>query len=300
MHEKESGTMTTPVQPLSLVQSPTRMSLEDQRATLRDRLQRRFEVWLDEALNPEAVPQGLAMDILEQLEAEESDITSSLTGDEDLQSVCAALVGLTETARSQGVTLKQLHQDLPAMKTLADTVSAMLDSLANDREMQAAERKQQEEDHFVEARRQIFQGVLGIVIDMRDRLREGLTEAQAQMDTMIQATAGPSSKRRWWQIFAKTPPSLETTPGYAGLEALVKANRLAVNGIDQTLTQWHVELIETVGQPLNHETMKVVDQVPHGDLAAGSVVKILRTGYTWQGTLCRPAEVCVAQSPVTE
>ncbi|MCF7975885.1 MAG: nucleotide exchange factor GrpE [Phycisphaerae bacterium] len=290
--------MTTPVQPLSLAQEARSLSLETQRATLRDRLQRRFEVWLDEALNPEAVPQGLAMDILAQLDAEAPD-SPEVTGDEDLQSVCAALVGLTETARSQGVALDQLHQDLPAMQTLAATVSAMLDSLAEDRKTQAEDRKQQEQRHYIEARRQVLQGVLGAVMGMRDRLREGLTEAQAQLDVMTRAAEEPAPRKRWWQMSSKTPPSLDTTPGYAGLEALIKANQLALTGIDHALTQWHVELIEAVGQPLNTATMKVVDQVPHGELAEGTVLKVLRAGYAWNGTLCRPAEVCVVHAPMT-
>jgi hypothetical protein len=288
---------TMPDQALSLAQEPRSISFEEQRATLRERLQRRFEVWLDEALNPEAIPQGLAVDILDQLEAQAPDEAFGPAGEEDLQSVCAALVGLTETGRHQGVALEQLQQDLPAMHALAETVSTLMDSLAADREAQAQARQQLEEKQRLEARRQVFNEVLGTVIDMRDRLCVGLNEAQGQLATLAVATA---PKKRWLQPAAKKQGSLSTTPGHTGLEALVKANQLAITGIDQALTGWHVALVEGVGQPVNTETMKVVDQGVSGELAEGTVLKVLRAGFKWDGTLCRPAEVCVVQSTATE
>jgi hypothetical protein len=292
--------MTTHDQPLPTVQEPKPLSLEAQRVQLRERLQRRFEVWLDEALDPEAVPQGLSWDILEQLEAETGDNTSASEGDEDLQSVCAALVGLTETSRHHGTALEHLRQDLPAMQTLTETVSRMLECLATDRKTQAQERQAQEEKHHIQARRQVFQEVLGTVIDMRDRLCAGLTESQAQLDAIARAAAAPAPKKRWWQTARKALPSPDATLGHAGLEPTIKANRLALEGIDQTLARWHVTLIESVGQPMNPETMKAVDQVPDRDMPEGTVLKVLRAGYEWNGTLCRPAEVCVTQSSVAQ
>ena len=290
--------MTTPDQPLSPVKKATSITLEEQRDTLRERLQRRFEVWLDEALNPEAVPQGLAIDILEQLEAQTPGDEPEPTGDEDLQSVCAALVGLTETARHQGAALEQLHQDLPAMQNLAETVSTLLDSLNTDRETQAQERQQLEEAHRVEARRQVFKEVLGTVMDMRDHLCVGLSEAQGQLAAITQAAMAP--KKRMWQTAVRKQAPLDISPEQAGLEALTKANQLAIAGIDQALTRWHVELVEGVGKPVDQETMKVVDQVAQSDMAEGTVHKVLRAGFKWNGTLCRPAEVCVVQSTATE
>ena len=283
--------MTTPDQSPSLAQEPKSISLEAQRATLRERLQRRFEVWLDEALNPEAVPQGLDTDILDQLDAAPPGDTPDSTGDEDLQSVCAALAGLTETARHQGVALEQLHQDLPAMQTLAETVSTLLETLA-------ADRQQLEEKQRTEAHQQVFEEVLGTVIDMRDRLCAGQREAEAQLAAMAEAAMAP--KKRLWQTASKKQPSLETTLEQAGLEALTKANQLAITGIDQALTRWHVELIEGVGQPINGETMKVVDQVTQSDIPERAVHRVLRAGYKWNGILCRPAEVCVVQSETTQ
>ena len=143
----------------------------------------------------------------------------------------------------------------------------------------------------------MFKEVLGTVIDMRDRLYSGLTEAQGQLATLALAKV---PKKRWWQPAAKKQHLLGTTPGHVGLEALIKANQLAITGIDQALTGWHVALVEGVGQPVNGETMKVVDHATHSDMAEGTVVKVLRAGFKLNGTLCRPAEVCVVQSTATE
>ncbi len=292
--------MTTHDSSLPPVQAPKPLSLEAQRTQLRERLQRRFEVWLDEALDPEAVPQGLSWDILERLEAETVGNAPPLEEDEDLQSVCAALVGLTQMSQHQGTAIEQLHQGLPAMQTLTETVSKMLECLAADRKAEAQARQAQEEKHGTQARQQVFQEVLGTVIDIRDRLCVGMTETQAQLDAVAGATATPAPKKRWWQTPRKSLPSPEATRGHTGLEATIKANRLALEGVDQTLRRWHVTLIESVGQPMDPETMKAVDQVPDHDMPDGTVLKILRAGYQWNGILCRPAEVCVAQSPVAQ
>jgi hypothetical protein len=209
--KRNQDTMTISDQARPPAQVPKSISLEEQRATLRERLQRRFEVWLDEALNPEAVPQGLAVDILERLEAQTSGTASDPAGEEDVQAVCAALVGLTDTTRHQGKAFEQLCQDLPAMQGLTGAVSSLLDSLAADRETQAEEHQARETNRSVEARRQVFQEVLGTVMDMRDRVRAGLTDARTQLTAMVQAAASP--KKRWWQIFSKKRPSLLETPG---------------------------------------------------------------------------------------
>ncbi len=291
--------MTTLDQTLPLAQESKFMPLETQHTTLRERLQRRFEVWLDEALDPEAVPQGLAAEILAQLETDAPGDASDATGDQDLQAMCATLVGLTETARYQGEALAQFQTNLPPVQTLAEAVSSLLNSLATDREVQAQERLQQEKKLSLEARRQIFQEVLGTVIDMRDRLRDGLTNAQAQLDVIAQAAAA-APKRRWWHKLSKTQRSPDTSMEHTGLEALIKANRLALDNIDQTLDQWHVKLVEGVGQPIDSETMKIVDQVVEPHTAEGTVLKVLRVGYMWNGILCRQAEVCVTQSPVSQ
>ncbi len=286
--------MTTLDQPLRPLQETKSASLEEQRVTLRDRLKRRFEVWLDEALAPEAVPQGLAADILGQLEAETPGDASSPTNDQDLQAVCTTLVGLTDTARHQSEAFQQLRQDLPPVQALAEAVSSLMTSLASDRESQEQERQQQEEKQRLEARRQIFQEVLGTVMDMRDRMREGLTEAQTQLDAIPKAES--ASKKRLWPISSKMQSALSTSPGHAGLETLIKANQLALDSIDQTLTRWHVKLVEGVGLPMDGETMKIVDQMIKPDVTEGTVLKVLRTGYIWNSVLCRPAEVCVVQS----
>ena len=131
-------------------------------------------------------------------------------------------------------------------------------------------------------------------MDMRDRLSAGQADAQAELTAMAQAAA--SRKKRWWQIFSRKRPSLHETPGYAGLENVVQANRLAIEGIDQALARWHVALIDCEGHPLDTETMKVVGQMTDSEYPEGTVVKVLRVGYTWNGTLSRPAEVCVVAS----
>lgn len=278
--------MNMPDHSLSITKESKPMSLEVQRATLRERLQRRFEVWLDEALNPEAVPQGLAKDILDQLDAEFTDDMAVPNADEDLQSLCAALIGLTETARHQGGTLEQLHQELPAVQVLADKVSILLDSLAVDR-------KKQEEQRQANARQEVFKEYLGVVIDLRDYLGTGLDQSQTQLTELIRNQM--NTKPKWWQKFTKPKPSQDVTRAKAGLESTIKSCQLTLTRIEQALTQWQITLIEGVGDPVDLETMKVVDQIS-SDKPQGTVLKVLKAGYAYNGTICRQAEVCVAES----
>jgi len=299
--------MTTPDHPQSDSSKVPTLSPEQQRIQLRERILRRFEVWLDEALNPEAIPQGLAVEILDQLEAEDSSAAAAGRGDEDLQAVCAALVGLTDANQQQHEALQKLHDSMPAVQGLTDTVSTLLETLATEREREKQERAKreqerdkQQQEHRVQARREIFKEVLDTVIDMHDRLSDQL--ATVPTDVIPTLELAPAPKRRWWQRRAQPSPVSDSTEMRVAVERLVKGCQLAIQRLDESLARWHVHLIDCTGQPFDAEQMKAVDREERADVADGTVLQVIRNGYTWNKTLFRSAEVKIAQNanPVDE
>jgi molecular chaperone GrpE len=277
------------------------LSPEQQRIQLRERILRRFEVWLDEALNPEAIPQGLAVEILDQLEAEDSLAAATAQGDEDLQAVCAALVGLTDANQQQREALQKLHDSMPAVQGLTDAVSTLLKTLATEREQEKQkrekreqERDKQQQEQRVQARREIFKEVLDTVIDMHDRLSDQL--AMALTDVSSTPDLAPVPKRRWWQRRAQTTPGPDNAEMRVAVERLVKGCQLAIQRLDESLARWHVHPIDCIGQPFDAERMKAVDREERADAADGTVLQVIRNGYTWNKTLFRSAEVKIAQN----
>lgn len=294
--------MTTPEN--SSLHSP---SPQEERSQLRERILHRFEVWLDEALDPEAVPQGLAAEILDQLDAEDLSATGIGSGIEDLQAVSATLVGLTDASQKQREALQKIHEDMPAVQGLTDAVSTLLDAMAveqkkqaQEQAKQAQEREKQLQEQRVQARREIFKEVLDAVIEMRDRLAEQLRTAQGQV-TSTQELA-PPLKRRWWQRRMQNGSTPENSKTQVAVEALIKGCQLALQQVDESLDRWHVQPMDCVGQPFDSERMKAVDQEARPDVTQGTILEVVRDGYTWNKTLFRMAEVKIAQnaSPTDE
>ena len=106
---------------------------------IRERLLLRFEAWLDSVLADEEPPQGIAAEILSELESEAGGGRPS-----DLYSMCAAVTALTQEVKLQGRSFKELH-----------------DTLAR------------------EAERKVRKEIIEALLDLRDRLGRGLESVRA-------------------------------------------------------------------------------------------------------------------------
>lgn len=62
-----------------------------------------------------------------------------------------------------------------------------------------------------------------------------------------------------------------------------------------TLERHHIQRVEPLGQPFDHNLHQAVMQVESPDKPAGTVVQVLQSGYTLHGRLLRPAMVAVAK-----
>ena len=108
------------------------------------------------------------------------------------------------------------------------------------------------------------------VLDVRDALVQGR-----------HAAVRLGERRRWFQ----RPP-----PGAAGV---VEGYELAMRRFDRTLSRFGVQGVRTVGAPFDSRTMHAVEVRRVAQTGNGVVVEELRSGYTREGEVLRPAEVAV-------
>jgi len=257
------------------------------RTHVRERIVRRFETWLDDVLEGEGPIEGLAAEILEQLEAEPAacDSRAVETGC-DLYSLWSAVTAMAEETRLQGRAFKQLHQSLTPMQGLVESVADVLQ-----RYMTSLE---QQDQRLSESTRQaVLQEVLGTLIDVRDRLVRGTETANIWL---VQARTPPklSLGQRLRQKIAVAEPRLRQEHEEAVL-SLLKGYGLAQEVLDDALARLGVRPMDAVGRPFDPGAMKAVDLDDRSDAADGTVLEVYRQGYWWNNAVYRPAEVKVAR-----
>lgn len=233
----------------------------------REAILRRFEAWLNEVLAQEEPPQGIAAEILAQLEAEAGGVAD---GRCDLYAMWAAVTALTQEVKLQGRSFKQLSDTLAPLADLAPRLSEM--------QREADER----------ARREI----LDVLLDLRDRLGRGLDAAHAS-----QTQVRESTRANWRdKLFGRDTALRQTVEAVSALEA---GYSLSLERLDEVLARFHVREIACQGQPFDPCSMQAVDSEETSRVPDGTVVEVYRTGYEWKGEVYRAAQVKVARWPAT-
>ena len=236
----------------------------------REEILLRFEAWLDGALADEEPPRGI-----------EAEILAAMTGDGEgwarpapnsAYSLWAAMTALTQEVKLQGRSFKELNETLSSQ------------------ESRMAER---ERDMLVrETERRCRKEVLGILIDLRDRLGRGLESVRAS-EVGISKSASPSWRAR---IFSRP---IETGAEET-LAALRKGYELGLERLDQTLEEFNAREIPCAGQAFDPRRMNAIDRQESSAVPAGTVVEVYRSGYEWNGEVFRPAQVKVSCAPARE
>lgn len=231
----------------------------------REEILRRFETWLDEALASEEPPQGVAAEILAELDSGNAGDTNC---GPDLYSMQAALTALTQEIKLQSRTFKQLSE------TIASPIAPPEET------PRAAERRAQRE-------------MLYVLLDLRDRLQRGLHSAQDARRRMQLELSGWKN-RLLRRISGGGQSGSAATDAIAALE---KGYELSTRRLDEALDQFRVREIEAEGQQFNSSMMSAVDLEETGDAPEGAVLEVYRPGYEWEGEVFRAAEVKVARAP---
>jgi molecular chaperone GrpE len=259
------------------------------RAHVRDRILRRFELWLDEILDGEQPPEGIAAEILEQLE---TDVPAEAVGTEeagcDSYALWSAVTAMAEETRLQGRAFKQLHDSLTPMQEMVGSVGAMLQ-----RYEAALDRQEQEIEQA--ARQAAWSDILAVLIDMRDRLLRGAQAAEAWLRRpRSESESRPKTGLR--ALFGGGhADDGRTRQQDEAVQSMLTGYNLCREVLDEALANIGVRPIECLGRPFDPLTMKAVDIGYESDAPDGGVLEVYREGYRQGETVYRPAEVKVAR-----
>jgi molecular chaperone GrpE len=238
----------------------------------REEILRRFEEWLDGALAAEEPPRGINTEILAAMAGEREG--GARPAPTDAYSLRAAVTALTQEVKLQGRSFKELN----------DTLGTQ--------ESRMAER---ERELLCETERRCRKEVLGVLIDLRDRLGRGL-ESVRTSEAEIPKAARPGWRAR---IFSRPGRPNENAADAmpATLAALKKGYELGLERLDQTLAEFNAREIPCEGQAFDPRCMNAIDRQESSAVPEGTVVEVYRSGYEWNGELFRPAQVKVSCAP---
>lgn len=247
-------------------------------ALLRQRMLRRFEVWLDEILDGEQPPEGIGAEILDQLRTDSSSPERSGSAP-DLYSLWSSVTAMTEETRLQGRSFKQLHEDLTPMQNLVRSVSSTLE-----RYERAMDR--QEKENSDSMRNTVLDEILDVLIDIRDRLDLGRDSAEQSLKAVAPSLSG---------LFSLLGSKKAMMHSREAIAALIKGYELCRERLDEALSRFGVRPIDCIGRPFDPAAMKAVDIDEASEAGDGTVVEIYRPGYWRDESVYRPAEVKVAR-----
>ena len=236
----------------------------------REEILRRFEEWLDGALADEEPPRGVEADILAAMTSGQG---SSRPSPAAAYSLWAAMTALTQEVKLQGRSFKELN----------DTLGSQASRMAE------CERDLVREAERRETERRCRKEVLGVLIDLRDRLGRGLESLRASQPLI------PKTVRRGWRARIFSQPG-EDSSGPT-LAALKKGYELGLERLDQTLEEFNVREVPSEGLPFDPQWMNAIDRQESSTVPVGTVLEVYRSGYEWNGELLRPAQVKVSCAP---
>jgi molecular chaperone GrpE len=232
----------------------------------REEILRRFEEWLDGALAAEESPRGVDAEILAAMAGDsEGGARPAPTA---AYSLWAAMTALTQEVKLQGRSFKELN----------DTLGS-----------QASRMAERERDLLRETERRCRKEVLGVLIDLRDRLGRGLES--------VRASEAEISKSAWrgWHVRILSRPGEDAAD--ATLAALKKGYELGLGRLDHTLEEFNAREIPCEGQAFDPRRMNAIDRQESSAVPEGTVIEVYRRGYEWNGEVLRPAQVKVSFAP---
>ncbi len=259
------------------------------RGHIRERILRRFELWLDEILDCEPPPEGIAAEILEQLETEAPlDTSGEDRTDCDSYALWSAMTAMAEETRLQGRAFKQLHDGLSPMQELVGSVSDMLHRCE-------ASLDQQEQRVHETVQQAAWADILDTLIDMRERLLRGAHSAQAWLERPRPRKESGLVASICRRIFVRQ--NYAQTQQEEAVRSLLKGYCLCREILDEALVRIGVRPIDCLGWPFDPVSMKAIDIGYDADAPDGTVLEVYRQGYRRGEMIYRPAEVKVARRP---
>lgn len=283
------------LEPVDLTEHLTDAKTKDALKTL---ILQRFTRWLDDVLAEEKPLEGVAAELLAELQAEKDSDTVGPTEDAyDLHSTWSAMTALTQEIKLQSRTFKQLSEKMAPYAGLDESIKKLLathrEALSGARRIAEdgrADRIQREAEMKLAERDRARRELIGVIIDIREALIIGLRSA-AESQGKLQEKRNRS---RLEKIFR-----YKTTDQNHKLEivnSLQKGYRMGLDRIDEALQQLGVNEIVCEGKAFDARIMSAVDIEETGEVSNGTVLEVYRTGYMIDTDVLQPAQVKVARA----
>jgi molecular chaperone GrpE len=270
---------------------------------LRVLILQRFATWLDDVLAEEKPLEGVAAELLSELyDGRDSDTAGPAEGTFDLHSTWSALTALTQEIKLQGRAFKQLSDKMEPFAGLDASIDRLLsahrDALSDARriaEEGRTDRTQRESELKREAHDRARRELIGIIIDIRDRLilgQRSAHESQRKLNEHRNLLLDKFTISKFF--FGKTANNdhmLEI------VNSLKKGYRMGLDRIDEALQQLGVSEIICEGKPFDPRKMNAVDVEETADVPDGIVLEVYRTGYMIDTNVLQTARVKVARAP---
>ncbi len=191
----------------------------------------------------------------------------------DLGTLLAEMAALKNEVRLQA---RQFKSALEQTQALSDALGAHNQALARDLDRARAQ--------SAEAKAQAERGLLLGLLELRDRLQDGLDAQTAWQPAPLERLMG--------MLLGKL-----VSAGQRHASSLREGSALTLQRLDELMASHRVRPITAVGQPLDPQCMQAVGTAWAPELAEGVVLRELRRGYQQahqQGAvLLRTAEVIV-------
>ncbi len=265
----------------------------------RARILARLAAWVDAALKPEGVPEGLSAEVLAEVERDVDVEETAVPGERcDLHAVWSALTALVQEVKLQGRAFKDLSGKTAAIGALGEKVDALARASAEapakarcmlEEGLAACDRREREAVRA--AQRDARREMLETLADVGDRLRRGLALAQEREATRPEPRGGWFARLRA-RVVPSAPVAADTD-----VDALREAYRLTLERIEETLGRHGVVTIAAQGAMFDPRCMQAVQTERTASVPEGTVVAVLRGGYLWEDEVLRTAQVAVARAP---
>lgn len=251
----------------------------------REDILRRFETWLDAALEAEGPLEGIDAELLAEMGEAPA---AEASGEADAFALWSAMTGLTQEVKLQSRAFQLLSERLEPLSDAPDRMEAMIaatrtlaDSVAR-LEAEVAQRQlQRERELRQDCERKTARRYLETLVDLHDRI----LRSAASLQVAVAAPAGWLSRLGGGAIARET------------LKAHEAGTRLLLERLEASLAEHGVRRVRCFGQPFDPATMVAAAVEEQPGAVDGTVLEELRGGYSWNGEQFRMAEVKVARRP---
>lgn len=269
------------------------------RQPVREQLIQRFERWLDDVLAEGEPLEGIAEELLSELEDRDSSGTVRPTDSKyDLYSTWSAITALTQEVKLQGRAFQHLSDKMEPMLGTGESINRLLEAhketLSDVRriaEEARAARTKRENELVLDAQDRVRRGLISVLIDIRDRLIIGLRSVDKSHRKLNEYRNSSLLAKIFFNKSAGINHMVEI------VSSLKKGYSLGLDRLDEVMQQLGIHEIICEGKPFDPRLMNVVDVEETLEAPDGMVLEVYRAGYMFNSEVLRPAQVKVVRAP---